>query len=160
MNQTSLHSDEDAPVTTYYMYLPSLFGFLFIIAKLPMTLWKQHYQKNILTSIIEGGEKWKRKNKKKQFINDELCLGTEKEVAAQFIEYRKIFTPYYKKFVFCEFLNLVVILVSITVTNWLLNNKFLFYGLDVFSYLNNYQDARYIGSVYLYKVIGALLTSP
>ena len=65
-----------------------------------------------------------------------------KEIASQFMEYRKRFTSYHFTFTFCEFLNVLVVLFSVQITHWLLNHMFWMYGLEVLTYLQTFQEAR------------------
>jgi len=84
---------------------------------------------------VEGGGK-KQNNQQPQGWR----LGKAEEIANQFIHYRDKYTSYQLSFAFWETFNLVTVLASIQATHWLLNNKFWWYGLEVITYLNNYQS--------------------
>ena len=177
VDQSHISSPEDAPITTYYLWLPYLLSLLFLLSKLPHSLWKKYFEKNLMRYIVAGREEtWdlfkkggggnnggkknggggggdnnnnnnqgggkKDKNKNKEENVKKFTIGAPREIAAQFIEYRKRFTSYHINFTLCEVLNVFVVLFSIQITHWLLNHKFWLYGLEVIAYLNTYQEAR------------------
>ena len=55
------------------------------------------------------------------------------EIAQNFIEYRRRgkYDRYHKKFAFWEGFNLVTVFASMCVTHWILNYKFMNYGMEV-----------------------------
>ena len=52
MDQSKLDSEEDAPITAYYLWLPYLLSMLYVLAKLPHSLWKKFFENNLINSII------------------------------------------------------------------------------------------------------------
>ena len=56
VDQSELTSREDAPITTYYLWLPYLLSFLFLLSKLPHSLWKKYFEKDLMRFIIAGRE--------------------------------------------------------------------------------------------------------
>ena len=177
MDQSQISGPEDAPITTYYLWLPYLLSLLFLLSKLPHSLWKKYFEKNLMRYIVAGreetwelfkkggggnggkknggggggdnnnnnnnqGEGKKNKNKNKEENVKKFTIGAPREIAAQFMEYRKRFTGYHVNFTLCEFLNVLVVLFSVQITHWLLNHKFWMYGLEVLAYLHTYQEAR------------------
>jgi len=91
----------------------------------------------------QGGKK----NKNNQGIQSSCKVKISKSVliANKFIEYRGKYWTYQLTFAFWETSNFLSVLASMQVTDWLLNNKFWKYGLDVLYYLHNYQDFRING---------------
>lgn len=179
VDQSQISGPEDAPITTYYLWLPYLLSLLFLLSKLPHSLWKKYFEKNLMRYIVAGreetwelfkkggggnggkkkggggggdnnnknnnnnqGEGKKNKNNNKEENVKKFTIGTPREIAAQFMEYRKRFTGYHINFTLCEFLNVLVVLFSVQITHWLLNHKFWMYGLEVLAYLHTYQEAR------------------
>ena len=134
VDQSQLSSPEDSPVTNYYLWLPSLLTLTFLMSKSPQLLWKGYFDEGLITHIIAGNEDSAGERK--------IKIGTPREIAAQFIEYRKRFTSYHINFTVCEVLNVLVVLSSIQITHWLMNHKFWLYGLEVITYLHTYQEAR------------------
>ena len=177
VDQRYITSAENAPITNYYLWLPYLMSFLFLLTKLPHSIWKKYFENNLMRQILagreeslnlskkankgggDGNEKEGKKNdqqqnqqpkegkKKDQQQNQQksLAVGKPSEVAAQFLQYRSRYTMYQINFAICETANLVLVLASIQVTHWLLNNKFWSYGLEVISYLHNYQGDHLTG---------------
>ena len=52
VDQSKLESEEDAPITAYYLWLPYLLSMLYVLAKLPHSLWKKFFENNLINSII------------------------------------------------------------------------------------------------------------
>ena len=52
VDQARLDSAEDAPITAYYLWLPYLLSLLYVLAKLPHSLWKKFFENNLINSII------------------------------------------------------------------------------------------------------------
>ena len=74
-----------------------------------------------------------------------MKINSPMKISKQFWHYKDMFKRYYTYFAFLETLNLVMVIASIQVTHWLLNNKFWYYGLEVIMYLNNYQSFQQQG---------------
>lgn len=69
-------------------------------------------------------------------LKDIIANGDSPEtIANNFIKFQRRFSKYHFYFAFCEFLNLVMVLLSMFVTDALLLNKFFGYGQEVFSYI-------------------------
>ena len=62
------------------------------------------------------------------------------EIGKQFAENRWKFTMYQYKYAAWESFNIVTILASVQITDWILNSQFWSYGWEVIQYLNSYQD--------------------
>ena len=62
------------------------------------------------------------------------------EIAQNFIDYRRRgkYDRYHKKFAFWEGFNLVTVFLSMCVTHWILNYKFMNYGMQVMEYVTYY----------------------
>jgi len=54
VDQDKLGGHEDVFITSYYLWLPYLLSFLFAMAKLPHSLWKRHFENNLISSIVGG----------------------------------------------------------------------------------------------------------
>lgn len=52
VNHSRIDVHENALITTYYLWLPYLLSLLFTLAKLPHSLWKRHFENNLVASII------------------------------------------------------------------------------------------------------------
>jgi len=116
VDQSKLESEKDAPVTAYYLWLPFLLTFCFGFAKMPRSLWRRMLEGGMLKDIIANGD-------------------SPETIANNFIKFQRRFSKYHFYFAFCEFLNLVMVLLSMFVTDALLLNKFFGYGQEVFSYI-------------------------
>ena len=57
MDQAKLTSEEDAPVTAYYLWLPYLLSLLFVLSKAPHSAWKKLFESNLLAQIIGSTSK-------------------------------------------------------------------------------------------------------
>ena len=174
MDQDNVSKD-NGPITSYYLWLPYLLSFLFLLCKLPHSIWKKYFENQLIRHILAGreenwdqnwikigsgggGQNQQNGNGQKQQQNGSggggkkqnnqpqgWKLGKAEEIANQFIHYRDKYNSYQLSFAFWETFNLVTVLASIQATHWLLNNKFWSYGLEVFFYLNNYQSFQQHG---------------
>jgi len=54
VDQSKIETEEDAPITAYYLWLPYLTSLLFILAKLPHSIWKSMFENDLIKSIMEG----------------------------------------------------------------------------------------------------------
>jgi len=116
VDQSKITSEEDAPVTAYYLWLPFLLTFCFGFAKFPRSLWRKYLENNMMQNLLAGG----------------LEPAT---VTRNFLSLRPRYTKYHFYFGFCEFLNLMMVVLSIFVTDALLLGKFLSYGQDTLHYI-------------------------
>ena len=159
VDQSKLTSEEDAPITAYYLWLPYLLSLLFVLAKTPHSAWKRYFENNLISQILGGAtsnqndtHNWSafggphgptpagmgRKQRKRN-------SGPE-VIAANFIEFkaRGKYDRYHKKFALWEGVNLLTVFMSMAVTHWILNYKFWHYGLEVLEYIT-YYGKRYSG---------------
>jgi len=116
VDQSRLESPADAPVTAYYLWLPFLLTFCFGFAKLPRSLWRNLLEGNMLKNIIGPGT-------------------DPAQIANNFVDFRLRFKRYQLYFGFCEFLNMMMCVLSMFITDALLLNKFFNYGQEVFKYI-------------------------
>ena len=56
VDQSSLTSEEDAPITAYYLWLPYLLSLLFVLAKAPHSAWKKFFENNLIAHILGGNQ--------------------------------------------------------------------------------------------------------
>ena len=116
VDQTRIESVEDAPVTAYYLWLPFLLTFCFGFAKLPRSVWKSYLENGLVRNL----------------------LGTQVDpamIAQNFLDFRPRYSKYHFYFGFCEFLNMVMVLLSLAITDALLLGKFWSYGQQVLHYM-------------------------
>jgi len=153
VDQASLTSEEDAPITAYYLWLPYLLSLLFAFAKLPHSMWKRFFENNLICHILgglnlaqnenknenqNGGQGQQNqtpgqgKNKNNRFKSKPL------DIAQNFIDFRAIYNHYHKKFAFWEAMNIATVLLSMQITHWILNYKFWSYGVQVIEYISSY----------------------
>jgi len=115
VDQSKIESPEDAPVTAYYLWLPFLLTFCFGFAKMPRSLWRNFLEGNMLRNIIQDRD--------------------PATITSNFFDFRPRFARYHMYFGFCEFLNLIAVLLSVVITDALLLNKFWGYGQEVLNYI-------------------------
>ena len=115
VDQSKIPTPADAPVTAYYLWLPFLLTFCFGFAKMPRSLWRR---------MLEGG-----------MLKNIMGNMDAETIAHNFIKFQPRFGRYHFYFGFCEFLNLVMVVLSMFVTDALLLNKFFGYGQEVFRYI-------------------------
>jgi len=159
VDQSRLLSEEDAPVTAYYLWLPYLLSLLFVFAKLPHSAWKRFFENNLISHILGGQNQQQHENNKHEnqhhggqggHNNQTPGQGQGKnrqgnrfksrpvEIAQNFIEFQSNYTHYHKKFFFWEASNIVTVLISMQTTHWILNYKFFPYGLQVMEFISSY----------------------
>lgn len=56
VDQSKISSEEDAPVTAYYLWLPYLLTFCLLFAKFPHSMWKRFFENGLLQNILGGGQ--------------------------------------------------------------------------------------------------------
>jgi len=116
VDQSKIESEADAPVTAYYLWLPFLLTFCFGFAKFPRSVWR---------NFLEGG-----------LIRNILGQQADPSMITQnFLDFRMRYAKYHIYFGFCEFLNLMMVIISMFMTDGLLLNKFFGYGQDVLNYI-------------------------
>jgi len=115
VDQSRIESEEDAPVTAYYLWLPFLLTLCFGLAKVPRSLWRNMLEGRMLANLLAGGQ--------------------PEAIAQNFLAFRARYAKYHIYFGFCELLNLVMVVLSIVVTDALLLGKFWGYGQEVLHYM-------------------------
>ena len=169
VDQTNLQSEADAPVTNYYIWLPYMLSLLFLLTKLPHILWKKFFENNLIRHLLGGEESWQElfigpknngggdgnnndgngkkggdcnnKNKGNQGNKGKkFKIWKSAEIGKHFVNNHGKFTMYHCKYAFWESFNIVTILASVQITDWILNSQFWSYGWEVIQYLNSYQD--------------------
>jgi len=116
VDQSKIESEADAPVTAYYLWLPFLLTFCFGFAKFPRSVWR---------NFLEGG-----------LIRNILGQQADPSMITQnFLDFRMRYAKYHIYFGFCEFLNLMMVIISMFMTDGLLLNKFFGYGQEVLNYI-------------------------
>ena len=155
VDQSKLESEEDAPITAYYLWLPYLLSLLFVLAKLPHSTWKRFFENNLIAQIIGGANSghnetqhnWSAFGGPHGPTPAGMRGGKQRrqksgpaEIAQNFIDYRARgkYDRYHKKFAFWEGFNLVTVFMSMCVTHWILNYKFMNYGMEVIEYVTYY----------------------
>jgi len=116
VDQSKIESEVDAPVTAYYLWLPFLLTFCFGFAKFPRSVWRNFLENGMIRNII-GGQ------------SDPAVI------TQNFLDFRMRYAKYHVYFGFCEFLNLIMVIFSMLVTDSLLLNKFFTYGNEVLNYI-------------------------
>ena len=129
VDQSKIISEEDAPVTAYYLWIPFLLTFCFGFAKFPRSMWRNFLENGMIRNII-GGQ------------NDPAVI------CQNFLDFRMRYTKYHIYFGFCEFLNILMVLLNMFSTDALLLNKFFGYGQEVLNYIWSMKhiepDGRYL----------------
>ena len=54
MDQSKVETEEDAPVTAYYLWLPYLLAVCFTLARLPRSTWKRFFENGLIRHILKG----------------------------------------------------------------------------------------------------------
>ena len=122
VDQSKIESEDDAPVTAYYLWIPFLLTFCFGFAKLSRSLWKNFLEDGLISRIL--GEQ-----------SDPAVI------CQNFLDFRLRYAKYHIYFGFCELMNLVMVLLSMFMTDALLLNKFFPYGQEVLNYIWSVKSA-------------------
>lgn len=151
VDQSRMTSEEDAPVTAYYLWLPYLLSLLFALAKLPHSMWKKFFESNLIGHILGGQNQNQNQSEHQnwggfgpqsqmggQGKNKKRFKSRPFEIAQNFVEFRSKYNHYHKKFALWEAMNIVTVLLSMQVTHWILNYKFWSYGWQVIDYIGSY----------------------
>ena len=80
---------KNAPITSYYLWIPFLLSLCVGLVKMPRTLWRNYFEKK-LKSIVGDGE-------------------NKTEIISNFFEMRRNFKKYHIYFGLCEILNLSMV---------------------------------------------------
>lgn len=105
--------DDKIPVTKFYIWIPYLLAFLFVLARLPYWIWKRFYSVQMLI-ILKGDDPH-------QFIFN-------------FLYYSFKFKKIHRMYSLLETLNTISLMFSIIFTHFVLNQEFILYGFKVFKY--------------------------
>ena len=104
--------------TSYYVWLPFILATIAIITKLPGILWKNVLERNVMEKLVEDMDLDGKKTAERFY---KVVKGGKSLQSA----------VYNFGFAVCEVLNLVAILISLSILNWLFNEEYAFYGFDV-----------------------------
>jgi len=136
-----VESDDDAPDTSYYQWVTFMFAIQAAIFFLPYKVW----------SALEGGliASFGSDGKSPIMISEDAKYDdgvVQEAVIEKFVKYFKsIFhhnSWYFASYVFCEFLNFLLLGVQFMLTDKFLNNKFMWYGWNVVTYYSFSQEER------------------
>jgi len=125
LSQTDSFHDVDGPIyNSYYQWIPIYLIFLAVLFYLPRCIWlmmegglMKFFGKGTTTRMIEDPDE--KRDKLVKFFKDNI---------------HNKYNIYYFGFIVCEFLNFVVVLVAVGMTNRFLNGQFLWYGFKVWNY--------------------------
>jgi len=128
VDQSHFDSPADAPVTAYYLWIPFLLLVCFGLAKVARSLWRNVLEGNLMSIVIQDGD--------------------PTSISNNFFDFRRRFRRYHLHFGLCEMVNLLMLLLSVVITDSLLLNKFWSYGKQVSSYIwstkHVNEDGRFI----------------
>ena len=54
VDQSKVATEEDAPVTAYYLWLPYLLAVCFVLARMPRSTWKRFFENGMIRQILKG----------------------------------------------------------------------------------------------------------
>ena len=54
VDQSKVTTEEDAPVTAYYLWLPYLLAVCFVLARMPRSTWKRFFENGLIRCILKG----------------------------------------------------------------------------------------------------------
>ena len=109
--------------TQYYIWLPFVLAVIAIMTKLPGILWENVLERGMMTKLVKDMDE--DDSKAAQRFHKVVLKGKTSSVQA---------IVYNFGFAFCEVLNLVVILISQSILNSLLNDEYANYGINVHTY--------------------------
>jgi len=104
--------------TSYYVWLPFILATIAIITKLPGILWKNVLERKVMEKLVEDMDLDGKKTAERFY---KVVKGGK---SLQSVVYNFGFAA-------CELLNLVAILISQSILNWLFNEEYATFGLDV-----------------------------
>lgn len=102
--------DSSRGVTRYYIWMPYVLAFLFVIARLPYYIWRRFYSK-LITSIFNGDE--------------------PKQLIFNFLYYSYKYSRISRMYSLLEAMNLILLIFSIAFTHFVFNREFIFYGYEM-----------------------------
>ena len=106
--------DGDSPVTQFYIWIPYILVFLFVLARLPYYMWKRLYSKSI-TPIFNGDD--------------------PKRIIFNFLYYSFRYNRIFRLYSLLETLNIFFLIFSIIFTHFVFNKEFLSYGYKMLLYI-------------------------
>lgn len=109
----------NTPITQYYIWLPYLLIFLFVLARLPYEIWKRVYNERI--TLIFNGD-------------------SPHSVIFNFLYYSFKYDRFFRMYSLLEMLNTIFLIFSITFTHLVFNNEFLSYGYEAILYFWNKEN--------------------
>merc|ERR1719151_324953 len=115
--------DQDRVRTThYYIWLPFVLAIIATMTKLPWILWKNVLERGLMKKLVAD-------------MDQDGSKTAERILAV--VKGRNSNSGIYNfGFAFCEFLNIVVVIVSMSILNALLNGEFASYGTNVQTYMS------------------------
>jgi len=123
INKDEVDANGDKVRTThYYIWLPFVLAIVAIITKLPWILWKNVLERGLMKKLVAD--------------MDQDGSKTAERILAVVRGRNSNSGIYNFGFAFCEFLNIVVVIVSMSILNALLNGEFSSYGTNVQTYMS------------------------
>lgn len=112
----------------YYAWVYFLLAFQTLMFYIPRYFWKI-FESDHLKSLVMS-------------LNEPILeISTKAKQLSLLLSYLKSncrrHYVYFIKYVFCECLNLINVIILLSITNWQLNGKFLSYGIDVMNYVES-----------------------
>jgi len=133
VEQEGVQSADDAPDTSYYQWVTFMFAIQAAIFFLPYKIW----------TALEGGllASFGTDGKTPVMVTEDANYDdgvVQEAVVEKFVKYFKAILHhnswYFASFVFCEFLNFILLGIQFNMTDKFLNDKFKWYGLEVVNY--------------------------
>lgn len=149
VDQSKVTTEEDAPVTAYYLWLPYLLAVCFALARMPRSTWKRFFENGLIRHILKG--KSESPTSPQRGGGGGMAGGGQnnqkknREIAENFLDFRHRYAKYHVWFGLCEALNIVSIVLSMGICHWLLNYQFAFYGMRVIEYLGTPKQLNSLG---------------
>ena len=123
INKDEVDANGDKVRTThYYIWLPFVLAIVAIITKLPWILWKNVLERGLMKKLVAD--------------MDQDGSKTAERILSVVRGRNSNSGIYNFGFAFCEFLNIVVVIVSMSILNALLNGEFSSYGTNVQTYMS------------------------
>lgn len=126
------YGNDSAPHTAYYVWLPFLLAVCLALSKIPRALWKI-FDGGKMEDILGFGEVKGGESKKNKVKDITEAAG----IVQRFRDQSPDFWKYHLAYGLCEFLNFVMVLVSMSLSNSLLRGMFWGYGTAVLDYIQN-----------------------
>jgi len=130
--------DNDDNEMHYYIWLPFVLIICLVLVKLPRAIWKSCLERGLMEGLTSS-----------DLIPEKIVAKIKKAGADGRSAFSKL-KAYHYGFVFCEVLNMLVVLINFSILDSLLNNKFFQYGSNVMDWRAN--KHIYLGNKGLGKV--------